>query len=517
MKKTKSKQHYLAYLLSILSLVTLFFIEQSVDVKAADTTIPGPSILESGVATVPKADETVDGKYATLAEFTGKTEVSLYGPSANQWSQTPDNVAVLRNIQDSDKGKMGALYTNVATQKGQQLDLAVIATDWMPGVTEIGFRTDSIGVKIGNPAGDTDLGIGLQTKFVYLNHNTHQPVTVNGFYTFNDVDAVQSLTFSPEFTKNIDKMYVPTSQTILKSEVVSGADVIYAGSTKLTDDDDPSSQFTILYSDADQMDVLFTDNRMSKDLTMKLPGKYVGKLSTESKVDYANADPIDNITNKDTEPYGRTYFGYMGYKPLRTKTTTPAKTVSDSDELDVIKNTLQSADEENKWSLTQTIPQEYSQFYYSSAYFSDAIDPAFTVVSWTVTNESGKDVSSWFDNQGTGNNLKVAATAAKLSSSDFYGHTYKLKVTGKLRKTGNFSEYLQPNGDYVFPNVGSFTTDTGTEPTNPVKTILKHKNVILPNTGSKEQLVWLVALVTAVALGVIAIVVVISKRRNIRN
>jgi hypothetical protein len=87
-------------------------------------------------------------------------------------------------------------------------------------------------------------------------------------------------------------------------------------------------------------------------------------------------------------------------------------------------------------------------------------------------------VTAWFNNQGAGNDYKLAATAAKLKSADFYGHTYTFIFNAKLKKGYDLSKYLV-NGVYTFTNQGSFTTDTGTKPTNKVTTLLKEEQLTL--------------------------------------
>lgn len=442
----------------------------------AITVMPGQSVLNGGFATVPAAGQTADGKYAVIAKISDKTELKGLGDS-KYMTRDDDQKSVGTELSFSAsaaKGTVGALYTNIASMNGRELDLAVVATDWTPTIAGFQFRSNVIGVDLHPIDQITDFvkGVAGQFKFTYLDHITHVPVQVGGYYTFNDIDWGQSIGITASQWAHVDKVYVPTDQTILqylKTDV--GSFVFEPESGVGTSDDDPTSQFTMLYNNVTDLDLLFTS---SGDARTNL-----GNFSTKSTVNYANATDLSRL--KDVEGnVADAFFGYTAYKPLRTATTTPAKTVSDSDEKQVTKNTLLSRADTNTWEITQIIPDEYPQFYYSEAYMSDNVGSIWNVTNVIVTNENGQNVTSWFPNQGTGNNFKLAATSDKLKSADFYGHTYTFTITAKLKPGAKLDGYLSTNaGGYVFNNQGSFTTDTGTKPTNLVSTVLQEDQLTI--------------------------------------
>ena len=443
----------------------------------ASTVLPGKSVLTGNIASVPKAGETADGKYSVIAKVSAKTELKGLGSTSYLTKDTKagDNVGTALHIDGSaPKGSAGALYTNIASMGGRSLDLAIVATDWSSQVATIQFRTKSIGVDLIPVGGDGTISPTVdhaaQFKFIYLDHETHKPVQVSGYYTFTDIDWGQSIGLTSDVWSHIDHMYVPTDKTILqylKTDV--GSFVFEPESSVGTSDDSLTSQVTFLYSGVTGMDMLFTSSGDART--------HLGKFNTTSTVDYSKSVVLDGLKDVTTS-HNTAFFGYSAYKPLRTATTVPAKTVSDTDEKQVQKNTLDSADETNTWQITQVIPDEYPEFYYSEAYLTDNIDPAWTVNGVKVTDENGTDVTAWFNNQGAGNDYKLAATAAKLKSADFYGHTYTFTFNAKLKKGYDLSKYLV-NGVYTFTNQGSFTTDTGTKPTNKVTTLLKEEQLTL--------------------------------------
>lgn len=440
---------------------------------SASTVLPGQSVLTGNIASVPKAGETVDGKYSVIAKVSSKTELKGLGSASNMTKDTKADAHVGTGLHidgSAPKGSAGALYTNIASLGGRSLDLAIVATDWTSDVATIQFRTASIGVDL-IPVANTTIDDGAaQFKFIYLDHETHKPVEVNGYYTFNDIDWGQSIGLTSDVWSHIDHMYVPTNKTILQYlKTDAGAFVFEPESSVGTGDDDPTSQVTFLYSGITGMDMLFTSAGDART--------HLGKFNTTSTVDYSKSVALSSLKDVHIRS-SSAYFGYTAYKPLRTSTVPPAKTVSDSDEKKVQENTLDSADETNTWQITQVIPNEYPEFYYSEAYLTDNIDPAWTVNSLKITNENGADVTSWFNSLGAGNNYKLAATAAKLKSADFYGHTYTYTFNAKLKKGYDLSKYLV-NGVYTFTNQGTFTTDTGTKPTSTVTTLLKEEQLTL--------------------------------------
>lgn len=110
------------------------------------------------------------------------------------------------------------------------------------------------------PVANTTIDDGAaQFKFIYLDHETHKPVEVNGYYTFNDIDWGQSIGLTSDVWSHIDHMYVPTNKTILQYlKTDAGAFVFEPESSVGTGDDDPTSQVTFLYSGITGMDMLFT-------------------------------------------------------------------------------------------------------------------------------------------------------------------------------------------------------------------------------------------------------------------
>lgn len=425
--------------------------------------MPGENVINSGVASVPKAGELADGKYSVIAQYTDRTKMDLMGADKSAWTKNTGSInpgSIGFDTTDAYKGKAGMIYTNVASQNGRELDLAIVATDWTPSVKGIRFGRGFIGVYLTTQQGNQD-AVDAQFKFVYLDHETKAPVTVNGFYTFDDIDWGQAIGFNSDTWSHVDKAYVPTAESRLHYHKSANGSFIFEPDENAGGEDDPKQEVTLLYSGASAMDMLFS-SRYS-------PEPYLGKLSTTATANYQATIPYEDITKTGVTDKFDSYFGYVARKPLRTDTAIPAKTVSDSNEKNVAANTLNNRNEKYSYSVTQFIPQEHPEFFYKKAQFSDSLNSVLNLESYKVVDENGTDRTAWFPKSGDGNNLTFAAAPATLNNADFYGHTYTLTMNTVIKGDADLTPLLKGNF-WEIPNTATFSTDTGTKPTDTVKT-----------------------------------------------
>lgn len=124
---------------------------------------------------------------------------------------------------------------------------------------------------------------------------------------------------------------------------------------------------------------------------------------------------------------------------VTTKVEGPEKTVSDSDETNVKKNTVRSLADDWTYSITQKIAKNADEKYASFA-FKDSIEQCMKINSVKVKADNGKDVTSWFDVSTVGN--KVKATLKNPGSNDeFYkNNSYTMEINVKMDVPENATE-----------------------------------------------------------------------------
>lgn len=392
---------------------------------------------------VPTKDSSASSKYSVIPVFNPeKTKATTFGTG---WANTDKNNGgkllsfSQTNPTDAQKGKIGVVYSNVATYEGRSLDLKITVTNWTPYFT--GNKVLSFGREA---ILHTQTGYsGVQQKWQYIDSETKKAVDVPGSYmTFVDVDGRQYIAFDKATTSKIDKMYV-SDDTWLDATTVNGglkvADVTNKGSV----DSDPFAQFTALFSG--------------------------GKMTFTWGKDYAGAG-----YNKDqgapAGQAGNEYFAYSSEKPVRTEVLEPTKLVSDLDEKDKTENSLDYTQEAYSYTVSHSVPDEREEFYYQSYQMEDKLIDELDLDSVTVTNEEGKDVTALFENQTKGQAVKMVAKAETLKKADFYNHTYFFNLNVKVKKGADLSKYKDKSGNILLPNKANVTVDGKTKPTNETET-----------------------------------------------
>jgi fimbrial isopeptide formation D2 family protein len=127
----------------------------------------------------------------------------------------------------------------------------------------------------------------------------------------------------------------------------------------------------------------------------------------------------------------------------------PEKKVSDSDESLTGGNTLVNANEPFRYDVSQYVPAKSADDKkYSAMKFTDAIEPCLQITDVKVARDGGEDVTSLFTGGASGNDVVVTAKAESLAQASFYGHTYTLRVTAKLR-TDVSETVLRQHGHYI--------------------------------------------------------------------
>ncbi|WP_167630380.1 isopeptide-forming domain-containing fimbrial protein [Listeria valentina] len=455
-------------------------VKRSTSTKLAATVVAGVVVL-SGVfpyaalaepiknlpnVEVPSKDSSASNKYSVIPVFNPeKTKATTFGEG---WAKTDENGGgklisyTQTNPSDAKKGKIGVVYSNIATYEGRSLDLKITVTNWNPyftGDKVISFGREAI---LHTQTGYSD----VQQEWQYIDSETKKPVNVEGsFMTFVDLDGLQSITFDKATTGKIDKMYV-SDDTWLDATTVNGGLKVADISNKGSVDSDPFAQFTALFSG--------------------------GKMTFSWGKDYAGAGYSKNQSAPKGQA-GNEYFAYSSEKPVRTEVLEPTKLVSDANEKDKIENSLDYTQEAYSYTVSHSVPDEREEFYYQSYQMEDKLIDELDLDSVTVTNEEGKDVTALFENQTKGQAVKMVAKAETLKKADFYNHTYFFNLNVKVKKGADLSKYKDKEGNILLPNKANVTVDGKTKPTNetetkvPTPVTLKLQKKIVENGKLVEQ------------------------------
>lgn len=399
-------------------------------------------------AEVPNKNSEASNKYAMIAKFTDKTKLEFLSAKDKLKTATQDTGAKIQSfigLTKSDCGKDIAKYTNVGLWKGKEVDviyrLDSIEKAGFKGGEWIAFNPKNIGL-----AQSGYKEVKVTQRYVY--HDTGKPADITGSYmTFNDIDAHQAIGFSNDTMNRVDKIYIDEKAKDW-IDVTKKGDMTYFGSPSDEDIDPKDSR--------GKMTMLFDGNEITYSFVKDWKG-----VNLDRTIDWQNAQ-LDQ------------YYGYIGEKPVPTETLKPAKLVSDADEKNKTSNTLDQVAEEYNYTVSHVVPAEEEQFFYKEYFIEDKLIDELEIVkdSVKITDSDGKDVTSKFDNQTKGNDLKVSAKADTLKDKDFYGKDYKVNFKVKVKDGASLDKYKDKDGNYILPNTASVTKDGKKQETNKVTTKL---------------------------------------------
>lgn len=431
------------------------------------------SILDAPKASLVKSGDEASSKYSFIAKFIkGVTTVSTGGDGwtndvyVNMPPQKWDGKIGL-DTSKAKKGQSWIRYNNVGTaDDGTVIDLKITVQDWKPFISTItGANCTNNMIAFNNVSSIATYQSAfdyVKYTWQYMEHGTDKEKVVSGYFTYDDIDNLQGITFGKETYNRIDSLYVPTDKSIIKyKEEKDGSKTFYDGADQPLDDYlDPRGCFTFLYSDVSSFDFTYSEDFATRE-------KNTGR-------------PI--LANNNNQ---YAYFGYSAKKILPTAPLIPTKTVTDSDETTVKENTLTGVGETYTYTITHKVPDEIADFYYSNYEMHDELVPELERVSDVkVTDEAGKDVTDKFEAKHEGNLVKMVAKADVLKKADFYNHEYKFNFQTKIREDASLDSYLAdgklqiPNKAKVIQNNKEVVTDgthTTVTPKDPsiVKKILE--------------------------------------------
>ncbi|MCU6361388.1 hypothetical protein KW813_23860, partial [Enterobacter quasiroggenkampii] len=97
-------------------------------------------------------------------------------------------------------------------------------------------------------------------------HGTDKEKPVSGYYSWIDIDNLQGMTIDKDSYKAIDKLYVPTKDTIIKyKEEKDGGKTFYDSDDIPLDDGDNRGDFTFLYSNRSRFDFTYSEDFATRE------------------------------------------------------------------------------------------------------------------------------------------------------------------------------------------------------------------------------------------------------------
>ena len=440
---------------------------------AADNTIAYPTMTPAAYAktdsrfTVIRPEKfTLNGEYEFCARvlYSGKayekqnytTKVTAFGPWDNKemgdWAKriaagnaqlqnAYKNSGILhtaRITDDSGKGKFGAWYRNVGTYKGKIIDAKAVISNYTlykqgagQGLGILGLSEDRIGIFAKNISNVT-----LRIEF-YEHGSTTKKVNVKGFALLDDVDYGQGVKVESSY----DNIYVLNESTfaVYKNQSMVSPVLIDKSGANNTDYYPFALQVEF---DSNVFEYKYHNDRyFYRD---GLANAYIDPAA------YAKAGSW-NAYWKSREPYfvdnlNPGYQGFSARRMAKTSLPVPVMTVTDHDEKAVQENTLDSLSETYFYTISQNIPREEPDYYYSDFTVRDILPECLEFVSAKVEDDAGKDVTFRFlvshDDQNVTFQVKSPV------SSIFYGVTYHFKVHVRIRQPMDYEVWLNSETGY---------------------------------------------------------------------
>lgn len=436
---------------------------------SADAAPVEKGIKEHGKTVVVDKDTVISEKYQFIGRYIkGVTKSKTFGKGWTMF-QNDKGTDIYRNNNPSAslKGKIGIVYENVGTYHGTQVDLKITVNDWEDYATNKDLNDIMYGKEyIGHYLKGVE---SVNQTWEYIDHKSGDAVTgLKGtFFTFTDIDANQIIRFDKRTTGNIAQMYTQDDTWVKYKDLGGILEVSNYENENANEDTDGRGTYASLTMMFDAPKITFD---WAKDW-----GK--GK------------DGSGNHDNEKLLSAGQ-FFGYTATKPARTELVSPYKNVHDTDEKDTTKNTLIAVDEQYSYEVEHAVPNETKDFYYKSYEFEDNLAAGLELKGEvTVLNEEGKDVTKYFTQKSSGQNVKLVATKEALASSAFYGNVYSFNFNVKIKPGADLSAFIK---DYkiTIPNTATVVVDGAIKESNQTSTYVPDTvkdAVVKYNIGKNDE------------------------------
>ena len=332
-------------------------------------------------------------------------------------------------LEDSWKGNITATYSHCGYYKNTEIDVKLTLVDWeflnnnqsrnntedtSDDASNVYVSFPSIGIFKNATKNNNRIGIEtfycswIKVKYSFVKSGTDIPVSVKGYTTFNDIDGCQGV----HFISGYNDILSDGSGSQLNCSIVNNTPYIFDGAAdtgSVSDEDNQDYWTTATFSDS-SMTVAFTFG-----LNSKVPSGNIGANSVRG---------------------GSGWIVNYNLKAVRSEFSPPEKTVSDSNETDVKKNTLANRNETFTYKISHFVASEVEYNWYTTYTMRDVISNDLEILTQPqVYDEDGENITdSWTVNVNKSTKTIVtASTSAK--KQDFYDHTYTMVIKVKIKDT----------------------------------------------------------------------------------
>lgn len=413
------------------------------DSKNTRVSFAGESILNYQNTVIPDDDTEIPGSFV-IKFIDGKTSVEPIGEGWQSVSSTEYGFVAAEC--ESQKGNIGILYKNVGIYEGRTINLKITINDWSQFSTENGYikyRKNSIGT-----ATQKFNWVDQTWQFEYSDGQTAE--LKHTYMTWYDIDQLQFMTFESNTVNSIAAVYVSANNWMNYSNNDSFGTTFYAPTDEKSNDDDDFAMYTTLFSN-------------------------VSSIRFKWGKDYSNQNPSGTLGAGE-------FLGFTAKKPARTAPDAPTKTVSDKDEFNEHeRNSLYNMNESFKYDIYQSVPDEYSEFYYDSFTIKDNVDEKLNVENVKIFNGNDQDVTDKFSISNIGNEYSFSANEFFLKDKNFYYTTYRIEIQVSVNK--NLEQIpIEENGStYKYDNSSTINIAIGNKnylkESNTVSTYVERQNI----------------------------------------
>lgn len=400
----------------LLAMLVLFF-----GIGCLTTSVKAASIGKVASNTMLSTDYSftfgfIDGKTTTQVSSTMTNNTA---DARNDSGVNLNNYYSARLTTDTQKNQIWVRYNNVGTYKGQNVDIKITLRDWKylqrpntgaGSYPTVYFAKDEIGGYITSEPAVCE----ARFRCEFFVSGTDTPILVRGYETFEDVQDGEVL--SP-FT-GFDYLYLESGSHLLYDNLTAYAQV---GDTS-------------------------TETEKTHWATGAFNGSFFEFKYHRLQDIYGDTTYRDVMQQAGSSK--KVYHWQMTPKSLVPFVfPTPQKEASVSEI---------SGTDSVKYTVTQDIPYEYSDFYYNNYVFSDQIAECFDIKTVKVKDVNGIDRTNWFNVQIEGNNITATATANAISVSAFYNNTLHFEIDVQKKKAYNMSPWIEKL-KCVIPNTAEIT------------------------------------------------------------
>lgn len=359
------------------------------------------------------------------AEYTfklGSKAVDAYFGNTGYYTETDGVKRKGFFLNKNTKGKCGVRYNKLFQYNNNWIDVRTTYTNWSMHDKNKAFASGGF-----CSIWWTEIK-WLKMKHEFFLAGTNIPVRVNGFFTYIDIDDEQGLGIP---SNQIKKIWVNSKGTILNYKKEDGI-------TMIKSDD-------IIIPNRSH-----ADYSAQKAATATFSYQFSGTNHTQYVLD-GNADHSNNIITFDAAKY------IPSQIPLG-KPPSIEKHVSDSNETNVLHNTVSNQKEEWTYNINGLVPLETEAGnFYDGFRFTDTLDACLEIKDIQIYQDNNTKVTDRFTITRSGQT--ITAASRDFRSAAFYGHNYQLRIKvgikagreGELRNHGHYNNSKQ---SWMFRNTG---------------------------------------------------------------